>query len=202
MSVATSAPGVPAAKVGAVLRPAAAPVESVFRDRILLCLVNGMSVEAAEGYCLQQGMDLETARQIVAEARKRIAVAADCTREEQLGLAVRRLEDLYAKSINAKDPRTAFAVRTRGKATASAAPVMTAGAGESVSPRVYQAVPHGAGPECPPGVPACFSDSAWEGVICAFGGRFVSAVSPECLVGASGFEPPTSASRTQRSKPG
>jgi hypothetical protein len=44
----------------------------------------------------------------VAEARQRITVAADYARDEQLGKAVMRLDDLYAKSIAAKDTRTAL----------------------------------------------------------------------------------------------
>jgi hypothetical protein len=78
------------------------------RDRIVLLLVNGMSAEAAEGFALQSGADLEMARQIVAEARKRITVAADYTRDEQIGRAVMRLDDLYAKSIAGQDIRTAL----------------------------------------------------------------------------------------------
>lgn len=78
------------------------------RDRIVLLLVNGMSVEAAEGFAVQSGADLETARRVVAEARKRITVAADYTRDEQIGRAVMRLDDLYAKSIAGQDTRTAL----------------------------------------------------------------------------------------------
>jgi hypothetical protein len=78
------------------------------RDRIVLLLISGMSAEAAEGFCLQNGQDLDSARQIVADARKRITVAADYTRDEQLGKAVMRLEDLYAKSIAGQDIRTAL----------------------------------------------------------------------------------------------
>ena len=82
---------------------------NLFRDRLLLLLTNGMSIEAAVGYCVQQSwMDLDTARRTVAEARQRITVAADYARDEQLGKAVMRLDDLYAKSIAAKDTRTAL----------------------------------------------------------------------------------------------
>lgn len=62
------------------------------RDRTVLLLVNGMSAEAAEAFAIQSGADLETAKQIVAEARKRITVAADYTRDEQIGRAVMRLD--------------------------------------------------------------------------------------------------------------
>jgi hypothetical protein len=79
------------------------------RDRIVLLLANGMTVDAAEGYCIKSGnLDPETARRLVAEARQRITVAADYARDEQLGKAVMRLDDLYAKSIAGKDMRTAL----------------------------------------------------------------------------------------------
>src|SRR5512138_3645105 len=78
------------------------------RDRIVLLLVNGMSAEQAEAFAIQSGADPETARQVVAQARKRITVAADYTRDEQIGRAVMRLEDLYAKSIAGQDIRTAL----------------------------------------------------------------------------------------------
>ncbi len=78
------------------------------RDRVVLLLVNGMSAEAAESYCLQQGVAPESAKEIVAEARKRVTVAADYTRDEQLGKAVIRLNDLYAKAIAGQDIRTAL----------------------------------------------------------------------------------------------
>jgi hypothetical protein len=67
-----------------------------------------MSVEAAESYCFKQGQDLDSARRTVAEARQRITVAADYARDEQLGKAVMRLDDLYAKSITGQDTRTAL----------------------------------------------------------------------------------------------
>jgi hypothetical protein len=79
------------------------------RDRIVLLLTNGMSVEAAEAYAVKQGsLDADAAHRLVAEARQRITVAADYTRDEQLGKAITRLDDLYAKSVTAHDTRTAL----------------------------------------------------------------------------------------------
>jgi len=105
-------PPAPAGKHGGPRRPSPGPSElpsTTLRDRLVLLLTNGMSVEAAEGYCVRQGgMDLDTARRTVAEARQRITVAADYARDEQLGKAVMRLDDLYAKSIAAQDTRTAL----------------------------------------------------------------------------------------------
>ena len=82
---------------------------NTLRDRVVLLLVSGMSSEAAEGYCMRHGgMDGDVARRTVAEARQRITVAADYARDEQLGKAVMRLDDLYAKSIAGQDARTAL----------------------------------------------------------------------------------------------
>ena len=67
-----------------------------------------MSNDAALTFCIQQGQLSDQATQIVSEARKRITVAADYTRDEQLGKAVMRLEDLYAKSMAGQDIRTAL----------------------------------------------------------------------------------------------
>lgn len=101
-----------AGKPGGLLRQSPGATElstATLRDRIVLLLTNGMSVEAAEGYCARQGgMDMDTARRTVADARQRITVAADYARDEQLGKAVMRLDDLYAKSIAAQDTRTAL----------------------------------------------------------------------------------------------
>jgi hypothetical protein len=81
---------------------------NTLRDRVVLLLINGMSPEAAQTYCLQQNVAPDQAQQIVREARNRITVAADFTRDEQIGRAVMRLDDLYAKSIAGQDTRTAL----------------------------------------------------------------------------------------------
>lgn len=83
-------------------------MEQTLQDRVVLLLTNGMSVEAAEAFCVRSGKELEAAKRIVAEARKRITVAADFARDEFLGKAVLRLDDLYAKSIAGQDHRTAL----------------------------------------------------------------------------------------------
>jgi len=101
-------PGPTGATESSASAPASASANTL-RDRLVLLLVSGMSTESAEGYCVRHGgMDLDTARRTVAEARQRITVAADYTRDEQLGKAVMRLDDLYAKSIAGQDARTAL----------------------------------------------------------------------------------------------
>ena len=105
-------PAAAAGKPGGPRRPSSGPSElstTTLRDRLVLLLTNGMTIETAEGYCVRQaGCDPDAARRIVAEARQRITVAADYARDEQLGKAVMRLDDLYAKSIAAQDTRTAL----------------------------------------------------------------------------------------------
>jgi hypothetical protein len=82
--------------------------QQTLKDRIVLLLVSGMSVEAAVNFCVQQGQPPDQAQTIVSEARKRITVAADYTRDEHIGKAVMRLEDLYAKSMAGQDIRSAL----------------------------------------------------------------------------------------------
>ena len=88
-------------------------MDDPLQDRVVLLLTNGMTVEQAEGYCLQQGRAPDEARSLVAEARKRLTRAADYARDEQLGLAVARLQDLYAKSMSVKPPDTRTALQAQ-----------------------------------------------------------------------------------------
>nr|BDD44604.1 hypothetical protein 11 [Flavobacteriaceae bacterium] len=78
------------------------------RDRAVLLLIGGGSESLVEGFCVQQGMDPDQAKDVVAEAKSRITIAADYARDEQVGKAVMRLEDLYAKSMAARDIRSAL----------------------------------------------------------------------------------------------
>lgn len=83
-------------------------MDQALQDRVVLLLTNGMSLEAATAYCVREAGDAVSAERIVADARKRITVAADFARDERLGQAVMRLDDLYAKSIAGHDTRTAL----------------------------------------------------------------------------------------------
>jgi hypothetical protein len=78
------------------------------REQLVLLLVNGASAAYVESYAAQRCVDATEARGTLADARKRITVAADFTRDEQIGRAVMRLEDLYSKSMLAHDARTAL----------------------------------------------------------------------------------------------
>jgi hypothetical protein len=81
------------------------------QDRIVLLLINGFTVEAVTEQCMKHGMKKAAAKRAVNAARKRLALAAEVEREEYLGKAVMRLEDLYAKSQAAKDIKSALAAQ-------------------------------------------------------------------------------------------
>jgi hypothetical protein len=78
-------------------------------DNIVLLLTSGITLDRAVSYCIAQlGIKDGEARKIVDEARRRIIVSADYNRDEQLGTAIARLNDLYAKSIKVNDVKTAL----------------------------------------------------------------------------------------------
>lgn len=72
-------------------------------DQVMLLLVSGVSGVTATEFCVKMGARPENAREIIAEARKKLTIAASFNRDEQLGKAISRLEDLYSKSVAAKD---------------------------------------------------------------------------------------------------
>jgi hypothetical protein len=78
------------------------------RDNVLMIVVNGASNAAAEAYAVRSGADPAEASRLVADARKRLTIAADYARDEQVGRAVMRLDSLYAKSISDGDTKTAL----------------------------------------------------------------------------------------------
>ncbi|OHB51750.1 MAG: hypothetical protein A2Y12_01305 [Planctomycetes bacterium GWF2_42_9] len=78
-------------------------------DTIVLLLTQGITVERAVDYCVKRfSVNLEEAEKLVEQARRKITVAAEYVKEEQLGTAITRLNDLYSKSINDKDIKTAL----------------------------------------------------------------------------------------------
>lgn len=79
-------------------------------DSATLALVAGQSAARVESYLVTRGIAREDASAAVRAARSRITVAADYVRDEQLGKAVLRLEDMYAKALASKPPNTATAL--------------------------------------------------------------------------------------------
>lgn len=71
-------------------------------ERVLLWMVSGMSAADLETACVAK-LDVEPtqAKAVLAEARKRLTLAAEYNRDELLGAAMTRLNDLYARCIRA-----------------------------------------------------------------------------------------------------
>jgi len=90
---------------------AGTPGDSSFCDKVVLLLTSGTSLGRVEQFCTAQGLSAEDTVKVIEQAREKITLAADYSREEQLGEAIAQLKDLYSKSILAKDPRTALQAR-------------------------------------------------------------------------------------------
>jgi len=69
-------------------------------ERVLLWMVSGMSGPALENACISK-LDVDPAevKAIIAEARKRLTLASEYNRNEMLGTALTRLNDIYARCI-------------------------------------------------------------------------------------------------------
>ena len=78
-------------------------------DMAVLLLTKGMGHPAVATY-LTTNMSVPAAQAeaVVKEARRRLTVAAEFDRDEEIGKAVLRLEDLFRTSLLAKDTRTAL----------------------------------------------------------------------------------------------
>ena len=77
-------------------------------DAVVLILARGLSDQVAIEHCFKAGIDARRAKRIIASARRRITLAADYKRDEQIGLAIIRLGEIYTKSISGGDMRTAL----------------------------------------------------------------------------------------------
>ena len=88
-----------------------APVAQAI-DKVVLLMVSGLSEQAVAGACQQKlGMTPAKAKAAIRRARKLITLAADYNRDEQIGKAVVRLEDLYSRSLRVQDTKTALAAQ-------------------------------------------------------------------------------------------
>ena len=71
-------------------------------DRVLLWMVSGLEGADLETACVAK-LDVDPAqvKAVIAEARKRLTLAAEYNRDELLGTALTRLNDLYSRCIRA-----------------------------------------------------------------------------------------------------
>ena len=87
------------------------PEENSLCDKVVLLLTSGTALGRVEQFCAAQGASDQLTKKVIKSARLKVTLAADYSREEQVGTAISQLNDLYAKSIIAKDPRTALQAR-------------------------------------------------------------------------------------------
>jgi hypothetical protein len=71
-------------------------------DRVLLWMVSGLAGADLETACVAKlEVDPTQVKAVIAEARKRLTLAAEYNRDELLGTALTRLNDLYSRCIRA-----------------------------------------------------------------------------------------------------
>ena len=69
-------------------------------ERVLLWMVYGLAGADLESACVAKlDVDPSQVRAVIAEARKRLTLAAEYNRDELLGTALTRLNDLYSRCI-------------------------------------------------------------------------------------------------------
>lgn len=71
-------------------------------DRVVLWMVSGLAGADLETACVAKlSVDPAEVKAVIAEARKRLTLAAEYNRDEMLGTALTRLNDLYSRCIRA-----------------------------------------------------------------------------------------------------
>lgn len=88
-------------------------------EKAQLLLIRGVSAIDVQRALAKDGMSMDQAGQIVADARRAIVVTADYNRDEELGRAKQQLEDLYRRCLRSacstcgrgSDEKTALNVR-------------------------------------------------------------------------------------------
>ncbi len=88
------------------------PVDREIRDKLVLLLIGGVSSDIARVAAIERfKLTPAKADATVAEAQQAIILAAAVDRRRELGLAMGQLNDLYSKANQAKEVKTALAIR-------------------------------------------------------------------------------------------
>lgn len=83
------------------------PAEHPAIDKVLLLMVSGLSHADLTAACIGKlEVPPEEVAGVIAQARRKLTLAADYNRDEQIGTAVTRLNDIYARAIRAQDIKT------------------------------------------------------------------------------------------------
>jgi hypothetical protein len=87
-------------------------VQPATQNKIVLLVVSGLSEDAVISACQDNlGLSDADAKAAYAEARRRVCLAAQYHPDEQLGVSITRLNDLYAHSLKIQDNKTALSVQ-------------------------------------------------------------------------------------------
>lgn len=81
-------------------------------ERVLLWMVSGLAGAELETACVAK-LDVDPAhvKAVIGEARKRLTLAAEYNRDELLGTALTRLNDLYSRCIRTQNEAKALDVQ-------------------------------------------------------------------------------------------
>lgn len=83
--------------------------EQTAMDKIVLLMVSGMSQADLENACVMKlAIEPHKVADAITAARRRLTLAAEYNRDEQLGTAITRMNDIYGRAIRAADIKTAL----------------------------------------------------------------------------------------------
>lgn len=81
-------------------------------DRLVLMLVSGVTPESAERAAVEKmGIAIRTAKRLIRKARQSITLAAGFNRDDEIGTAYLRLNDLFSRALKTQDTKTALAAQ-------------------------------------------------------------------------------------------
>ena len=81
-------------------------------DKAILMLTGGISRAAAEEIVVaKMSMTPREAKALVAQAARRLTLAADYNHDAELGTAITRLNDLFKRSLAIQDVKTCLAIQ-------------------------------------------------------------------------------------------
>lgn len=89
-------------------RGRAMPASDEAIDKLVLLLVAGKPRSVLEVAAARFGIEPEDIEDAVAQARTRLTRAAEYDRDEQFGIAVSRMNDIYSRAITDGDIKTAL----------------------------------------------------------------------------------------------
>lgn len=93
------------------------PIQPVAIDGVVLLMASGLGDETVITACIEKlNIPRDQVDEVLAIARRRITLAADYNRDEVLGQAITRLDDLYVRALGVQDVKTALAAqREKGR---------------------------------------------------------------------------------------